>query len=55
VHPAITFASLSHTQDHACGVDLVGKAYCWGSFSSGELGDGTTDPRIGAVAVLSPE
>ena len=28
---------------HTCGLDVEGKAWCWGGGSSGELGDGNTD------------
>ena len=27
--------------DHACGIDGTGKAWCWGSNNTGQLGDGT--------------
>ncbi len=40
-----TFAQLSLMDDHICGVDLGGSAYCWGSNYSGQLGDGTTGTR----------
>jgi alpha-tubulin suppressor-like RCC1 family protein len=31
---------------HACGLGLSGEAYCWGSNSAGQVGDGTTTERI---------
>ena len=39
---------------HACGVTTVSRAYCWGGNQFGELGDGTTDPRLTPVPVVGP-
>ena len=39
---------------HACGMNRAGLAYCWGSNSEGELGDGTTTQRLEPVAVIGP-
>jgi alpha-tubulin suppressor-like RCC1 family protein/uncharacterized protein YjdB len=36
---------------HSCGVTPQGAAYCWGSNTYGELGDGTTVERTSPVAV----
>jgi Calcium-binding EGF domain/Regulator of chromosome condensation (RCC1) repeat len=32
-----------------CGIDAAGHLFCWGANSNGELGDGTTSARTGAV------
>ena len=36
---------------HSCGLTTDGLAYCWGSNSSGQLGDGTTSQRLTPRAV----
>jgi alpha-tubulin suppressor-like RCC1 family protein len=36
-----TFSSISAGRFHTCGLNVVGKAYCWGEDSSGQLGDDT--------------
>lgn len=36
---------------HACAATTEGYAWCWGSNSSRQLGDGTTTQRLGAVVV----
>jgi alpha-tubulin suppressor-like RCC1 family protein len=41
-------------QGHSCGRDLAQKAYCWGSNSWGQLGDGTTTTRLMPRAVVGP-
>lgn len=35
-----TFAQLSAGSSHTCGVTTAGALYCWGSNSSGQIGDG---------------
>ena len=47
----IQFAQVSAGGDHTCGLDLAGRAYCWGQNQSGQLGDGTKTIRTTPVAV----
>lgn len=37
----LSFESLSLGSNHACGIATDGRAYCWGSNGSGQLGDGS--------------
>ena len=39
--PATTWATLTAGYRHTCGVSTDGTAWCWGSNSSGQLGNGT--------------
>lgn len=43
---------VSRAGAHACAVLTDGTLACWGDNSSGALGDGTTMPRTGVVAVV---
>lgn len=47
----LTFASISASFNHTCGVTTTGEAYCWG-YNGGRLGDGTTTDRTSPVPVL---
>lgn len=39
---------------HGCALDAAGKAYCWGTNRSYEVGDGTQGARLVPTAVLDP-
>ncbi len=45
------FASISVGDYHTCAITTRGAAYCWGSGSSGQLGDGDDKSRSTPVAV----
>jgi alpha-tubulin suppressor-like RCC1 family protein len=43
--PGPSLHSLASGYWHTCGLDVAGRAYCWGGNTFGELGDGTTTER----------
>jgi alpha-tubulin suppressor-like RCC1 family protein len=47
----LTFAALTATSDHTCGLTTSGAAYCWGFNSAGQVGDGSTTSRVTPTAV----
>ena len=56
VSGGLTFVVLSAGGSHTCGVTPNGSIYCWGSNSSGQLGDGTLIDRAKPVRVAeSPQ
>ena len=50
-----SFTSVSAGYDHTCGIGNNGRAYCWGSNLSGQLGDGTTTDSWIPTLVTLPE
>ena len=49
--PAPTYVELSVGTFHACALDDDGRAFCWGSNFSGQLGIGSTTPSEAPVQV----
>lgn len=49
-----TFAAVTAGDGHTCAVNMDGEAYCWGRNADGQIGDGTTDPRLEPTPVLEP-
>ncbi len=45
----------NNTADAACYIDLEGVAWCWGTNTNGQLGNGTTTPSVSPVRVVSSE
>jgi alpha-tubulin suppressor-like RCC1 family protein len=45
------FRAIDGGYDHTCGIDLAGRAWCWGNNASGELGVGDADPRVAPAPV----
>ncbi len=41
-------------ESHTCGVTTSDVTYCWGSNLYGQLGDGTTTPRLRPVRAAPP-
>jgi alpha-tubulin suppressor-like RCC1 family protein len=52
VTAATTFVTLAAGDEHTCGLDQDGHAYCWGGNRYGQIGDGTTTNRSTPVPVV---
>ncbi len=50
----LSFLDVQAGPGHTCGVTNNNLAYCWGGNGSGQLGDGTTHPRLRPRRVASP-
>ena len=46
-----SITQLASGDSHTCGLESGGRVKCWGSNSSGQLGDGSTTTRTSAVSV----
>src|SRR6185312_2484732 len=51
--PALSFRQVSGGAEHSCGVTIDDRVYCWGRNNVGQLGDGTTTPRLRPALVAS--
>ena len=49
------YVQITAGNSHTCGITSDGKAYCWGTGSTGRLGNGATDNQSTPVAVLPGE
>lgn len=50
VSSGLTFATISAHTQHTCGLSLDGFAYCWGSGTNGQLGNGEKGEQVFSVA-----
>lgn len=51
----VRFSAVAAGDGHTCALDTGGAAYCWGRNSDGQLGDGSTEPRLEPTPVVEPE
>lgn len=42
----VSFRSLSLGHDHMCALDVMGRSFCWGDVSSGQVGDGSQPASV---------
>ena len=50
----VSFATMYAGRNHTCALTAAGNAYCWGSSSNGQIGDGFFATRNTPVAVAMP-
>lgn len=50
--PVTAWRSVAAGETHSCAIAAAGNVYCWGTNSSGQLGDGTVATRPAPVAVV---
>lgn len=53
VSGGLTFAAVSVSVLHACGITTAGAAYCWGSDANGRLGDGGANTDTNAPSAVA--
>ncbi|RYF28344.1 MAG: hypothetical protein EOO17_04980 [Chloroflexi bacterium] len=49
----LTVTDISTNLNHSCGVDSLGRAYCWGNNTYGQIGNNSTTQANTSVAVLA--
>jgi alpha-tubulin suppressor-like RCC1 family protein len=55
VSGGLSFTVIAAGRDHTCALTSQGRAYCWGSNTSGQIGDGSTTSRPTPTAVAGTE
>ncbi len=51
---SISFTQITGGNTHTCALDVNGRAYCWGTGSSGQIGNGDTIQQNYPVRLTSP-
>lgn len=50
VSSTVQFSVIAIARTHGCALDDAGAAWCWGANEGGQIGDGTSDPRLTPTA-----